>query len=63
MSLRNSYTLLAPVYDWLIGPALARVRAQSLARLPHSGAHILINGAGSGLDLPLLTPMHRYELP
>ncbi len=34
MSLRNSYTLLAPVYDWLIGPALARVRAQSLARLP-----------------------------
>ena len=60
MSLRNSYTLLAPVYDWLIGPALARVRAQSLARLPPSGAHILINGAGSGLDLPLLTPMHRY---
>jgi len=60
MSLRNSYTLLAPVYDWLIGPALARVRAQSLARLPSAGAHILINGAGTGLDLPLLPATHRY---
>jgi phosphatidylethanolamine/phosphatidyl-N-methylethanolamine N-methyltransferase len=60
MSLRSSYTLLAPVYDWLIGPALARVRAQSLARLPSAGAHILINGAGTGLDLPLLPGTHRY---
>lgn len=60
MSLRSSYTLLAPVYDWLIGPALARVRMQSLARLPPTGAHILINGAGTGLDLPLLPAKHRY---
>lgn len=60
MSLRTSYTLLAPVYDWLIGPALARVRKQSLARLPTAGAHILVNGAGTGLDLPLLPAMHRY---
>ena len=60
MSLRSSYTLLAPVYDWLIGPALARVRAQSLSRLPPAGAHILINGAGTGLDLPLLPAAHRY---
>ncbi len=60
MSLRSSYTLLAPVYDWLIGPALARVRAQSLSRLPQAGAHILINGAGTGLDLPLLPATHCY---
>lgn len=60
MSLRTSYTLLAPVYDWLIGPALARVRAQSLARLPSAGADILINGAGTGLDLPLLPGTNRY---
>lgn len=61
MSLRTSYTLLAPFYDWLVGPALARVRAASLARLPRSGgAHILINGVGTGLDLPLLPAAHRY---
>lgn len=60
MSLRTSYTLLAPVYDWLIGPALARVRARSLARLPAGGARILLNGIGTGLDLPLLPPTHQY---
>lgn len=61
MSLRTSYTLLAPFYDWLIGPALGRVRARSLARLPRSGsAHILLNGIGTGLDLPLLPAAHRY---
>ncbi len=61
MSLRTSYTLLAPFYDWLVGPALARVRATSLARLPRSGgAHILLNGVGTGLDLPLLPAAHRY---
>ncbi len=60
MSLRFSYTLLAPVYDWLVGPPLARVRARSLDRLPVTGAHILLNGIGTGLDLPLLPPTHRY---
>lgn len=60
MSLRNSYTLLAPVYDWLIGPALSAVRARSLQRLPAAGAHILLNGIGTGLDLPLLPAGHRY---
>jgi phosphatidylethanolamine/phosphatidyl-N-methylethanolamine N-methyltransferase len=61
MSLRTSYTLLAPFYDWLVGPVLARVRATSLARLPRSGGtHVLINGIGTGLDLPLLPPTHHY---
>ncbi|MBY0270962.1 MAG: class I SAM-dependent methyltransferase [Burkholderiales bacterium] len=61
MTLRTSYTLLAPIYDWLVGPALARARAASLARLPRSGlAHILVNGIGTGLDLPLLPAAHRY---
>ena len=61
MSLRSSYTRLAPVYDWLIGPALARVRARSLARLPAAGAHIFLNGIGTGLDLPLLPKRHRLR--
>lgn len=61
MSLRTSYTLIAPFYDLLVGPALARARASSLARLPRSGgAHILVNGIGTGLDLPLLPAVHRY---
>lgn len=61
MSLRASYTLIAPLYDWLVGPALGAARRRSLARLPGAGsAHILINGAGTGLDLPLLPAMHRY---
>jgi len=60
MSLRTSYTFLAPVYDWLVGPPLARIRARSLARLPAGGARILLNGIGTGLDLPLLPSAHRY---
>lgn len=61
MSLRTSYTLIAPFYDWLVGPALARVRARSLARLPQAGgAHIFVDGIGTGLDLPLLSAAHRY---
>ena len=61
MSLRASYTLIAPLYDWLVGPVLGTARRRSLARLPGEGsAHILINGAGTGLDLPLLPAIHRY---
>ena len=60
MSLRTSYTLLAPVYDWLVGPALTRVRARSLTRLPDAGAHILLDGIGTGLDLPMLPQANRY---
>jgi len=61
MSLRTSYTLIAPLYDWLVGPALGRIRRRSLARLPRKEqAHILIDGAGTGLDLPLLPAVHRY---
>lgn len=61
MALRSSYTLLAPFYDLAVGAALATARRKSLARLPGgSGAHILINGIGTGLDLPLLPSSHRY---
>lgn len=60
MSLRSSYTLIAPFYDVLVGPALGRARARSLSRLPRDSAHILLNGVGTGLDLPLLPAAHRY---
>ena len=61
MTLRASYTLLAPLYDAVVGPALQRIRARSLERLPRDGqARILLNGVGTGLDLPLLPATHRY---
>ena len=61
MSLKISYTLLAPLYDHVVGPPLRRIRQASLARLPpHGGLAVLVNGIGTGLDLPLLPATHRY---
>lgn len=61
MSLRLSYTLLSPLYDLVAGPAFAAARRASLAGLPREGgALVLVNGAGSGLDLPWLPLGHRY---
>jgi len=59
-SLKLSYTVLAPVYDWFVGPALRSAREASLAALPREGQlRILVNGVGSGLDLPYLPAGHR----
>ncbi|SFN65548.1 Methyltransferase domain-containing protein [Nitrosospira briensis] len=61
MSLRHSYTVIAPLYDALLAGAGTGVRSTSLAQLPQQGdLHILISGIGSGLDLPYLAPCHRY---
>lgn len=59
--LRRSYRLLAPVYDLAVRGALARARARSLARLQRRArGEVLVAGIGTGLDLPLLPPVHRY---
>ena len=61
MSLKFSYTLLSPFYDLVAGAAFAATRRASLAALPQSGHdRVLVNGVGSGLDLPLLPRGHRY---
>ena len=61
MSLRHTYTLIAPLYDLFIAAASRSVRAASLRQLPQQGGlNILINGIGTGLDLPHLPPCHRY---
>ena len=61
MSLRHTYTLLAPLYDPFIATASKNIRATSLRQLPQTGdLNILINGIGTGLDLPHLPPCHRY---
>lgn len=60
-ALRLSYTLLAPFYDWFAGPAFVKARRQSLAVLPRSGRYdILLDGIGTGLDIPHLPAGHRY---
>lgn len=59
--LRLSYSLAAPIYDALIERAMREFRRQSLHALPtDTGKRVLISGAGTGLDLPLLPALHRY---
>lgn len=61
MSLQRSYTVLAPFYDWVVSPLAARARAQSLAALRAGrSCEVLLNGVGTGLDLPHLDTRHRY---
>ncbi|MBC7943994.1 MAG: class I SAM-dependent methyltransferase [Burkholderiales bacterium] len=60
MSLESSYTLLAPMYDFVIERPFRKVRADSLMRLPAKPSTILVNGIGTGLDLPHLPTRHRY---
>ena len=59
MALRHSYTRLAPVYDAIVGPALDSARQNSLQQLCKNNHNsILINGIGSGLDIPYLAEAH-----
>jgi phosphatidylethanolamine/phosphatidyl-N-methylethanolamine N-methyltransferase len=60
-SLKLSYTLLAPFYDLVVGPASRAARRESLAALPRDGHRtVLVNGVGSGLDLAFLPQGHAY---
>lgn len=61
MSLKHSYTVLAPLYDAMVEKPLAQQRLVSLARLGDvTGKTILVNGVGSGLDIPHLPPGAKY---
>lgn len=61
MSLRHSCRLLAPFCDLVAGPLFEPARRASLARLPADApAEVLIDGVGTGLDLPHLPAIHRY---
>ena len=61
VSLRHSYTLIAPFYDFVIKGASHRARERSVARLADLPAgEVLLAGVGTGLDLPLLPARHRY---
>lgn len=60
MSLKHTYTLIAPFYDTAIDRATRKARRDSLAALPATPGRILIDGVGTGLDLPLLPGQHHY---
>ena len=56
MALKHSYTLLAPVYHSLASGALDAYRQKSLSLIKDTANKIiLINGIGSGLDMPYLS--------
>lgn len=59
--LRWSYSLIAPIYDWVIARPMRAVRTQSLRSLPIDvPKRVLLSGIGTGLDLPLLPKLHHY---
>jgi ubiquinone/menaquinone biosynthesis C-methylase UbiE len=61
MSLRHSYTFIAPFYDFVVQGAMHRARIRSMAPLVELPAgEVLLAGVGTGLDLPLLPARHRY---
>jgi len=60
LSLKHSYTLIAPFYDAAIERATRAARKRSLAALPEKPGCVLLAGVGTGLDLPHLPPQHHY---
>ncbi len=61
MSLKHSYTLVAPFYDAFLTAATRGARKRSLAALADGPPQdVLLLGVGTGLDLPHLPTQHRY---
>lgn len=61
MALQHAYTLLAPFYDGIIERVSRQWRQDSLYELRDvCGKDILIDGIGSGLDIPYLPPQAHY---
>ena len=51
------YRLWSPLYDGVMGRVFARSRRQTIDRLQlRPGERLLLSGAGTGLDLPLISP-------
>ena len=61
MSLKHSYTFLAPIYDGIVAKTTAPMRQASLAQLKDvKDKEILLCGVGTGLDLIYLPHDARY---
>ncbi|MFQ5420886.1 MAG: class I SAM-dependent methyltransferase, partial [Anaerolineae bacterium] len=51
------YRLYAPVYDALFRPVFQTARKRAIDKLRlQPGERLLLSGAGTGLDLPLIPP-------
>lgn len=59
MSLKHSYTLIAPFYDLVIRTVLDKTRQTVLQDFP-TNSKVLVNGIGTGLDLPYLPASNHY---
>ena len=60
MSLKHTYTLIAPFYDAMLSRATQAARERSLDALPAEPGRVLLAGVGTGLDLPHLPAQHHY---
>jgi phosphatidylethanolamine/phosphatidyl-N-methylethanolamine N-methyltransferase len=61
MGLKQSYTLLAPVYDRIVSAATAPLRRDSLHSLTTTdNDRVLLAGVGTGLDIPYLPVNAHY---
>ena len=61
MALKHSYTLLAPLYDFMVDQVTRELRQKSLNRISHEHhPEVLISGIGTGLDIPMLDQRARY---
>jgi phosphatidylethanolamine/phosphatidyl-N-methylethanolamine N-methyltransferase len=61
LRIRTSYRFLAPIYDRVVDAPLRQARRESLAALPAGRPQlVLLDGVGTGLDLPHLPAVHRY---
>ena len=62
LSLKHSYTLIAPFYDAAIARATQAARpAQPSPPCPKEPGRVLLAGVGTGLDLPHLPPQHQLR--
>jgi len=60
--LKYSYSVLAPIYDGIVSKATEQIRINSLVYLDQpEGKRILIDGIGSGLDIPFLPTGASYD--
>ena len=60
MSLRHSYTLIAPFYDAAIAAATAAPVPAARHGSGQGADEVLVSGVGTGLDLPHLPAGHDY---
>jgi len=60
MGLRHSYTLLSPIYDFVVAGPTEKIRRDNLKKLDREKQTVLISGVGSGLDIPHLPGQHDY---